>query len=57
MFEGDDESSQRDLKKDLELFERYLEGEEIGFIDSDRVESIIDYYLINSQYQNGKKNI
>ena len=55
MFEGDDESSQRDLKKDLVLFERFLDGEEIGFIDSDRVESIIDYYLINSQYQNGKK--
>jgi len=54
MFENEDESSHKDLNKDLELFERYLDGQDIGFIDSDRIESIIDYYIINSQYQKGK---
>ncbi len=43
------------LKEDLEQFEEHLKGKSIGFIDSDRVEAIIDHYLITAQYQKAKK--
>ncbi|MAO32167.1 MAG: hypothetical protein CL824_01560 [Crocinitomicaceae bacterium] len=54
MFDNDEEFSKKNLEKDLILFENHLKGESIGFIDSDRVEMIIDHYLIHSHYQKAK---
>lgn len=51
MFDDDDEEFiEGNLNEDIERFENYLKGESIGFLDSDRVEILIDHYLINSQY-------
>ena len=51
MFEEeDDEFMEGNLKGDIERFENYLSTGEIGFIDSDQMELIIDYYLFQSQY-------
>ena len=53
MFDDDDENDafeDGELKKDLERFEKFLVGEPIGFIDSDRWESMIDHFLIMGQY-------
>ena len=45
----DDLNKTRDYE-DIERFEDYLNGGSIGFLDSDRLEMLIDHYLINSQY-------
>jgi len=52
MFDNEDEEDYFDgnLNEDLELFENYLNGGSMSFLDSDRVEILIDHYLINSQY-------
>lgn len=52
MFDDDDHEAFEDgeLRKDLELFEKFLKGENIGFLDSDRWEAMIDHYLIAGQY-------
>jgi len=42
------------LKEDLERFESYLKNGKIDFLDSDRLEAIIDHYLITSQYSKAK---
>jgi len=42
MFDDeDDESGEKFLKEDLEQFESYLKGVQIGFMDSDRIEAIV----------------
>ena len=48
-FEGD-------LTKDLESFESYLKGGTIGYYDVDRLEAMVDHYLISGQYKKGKKH-
>lgn len=53
MFNDDDEGEdyfEGNLNEDIERFESYLNGDSMGFLDSDRVEVLIDHYLINSQY-------
>lgn len=51
MFDDEDEDFyDGDLGEDLERFERFLKGEPIGFIDSDRWESIIDNLILSGQY-------
>lgn len=53
MFDNDDEEDffEGNLNEDIEQFENYLNGNgSMGFLDSDRVEVLIDHYLINSQY-------
>lgn len=55
MYDQDDESFDSNLKKDIERFERFLRGEELGYLDVDRFEALIDHYLINSQYQKAIK--
>lgn len=51
MFDDDDEDFiEGNLNEDIERFENYLNGASMGFLDSDRVEILIDHYLINSQY-------
>jgi tetratricopeptide (TPR) repeat protein len=54
MFDDEEDFSEKELKSDIALFERYLKGESVGFIDGDRIESIIDFYLFNSNYSFAK---
>ena len=54
MFDDEEDFSEKELKSDIALFERYLKGELVGFIDGDRIESIIDFYLFNSNYSYAK---
>ncbi len=51
MFEEEnDDFMEGSLRNEIERFENYLNTGEIGFIDSDQLEQIIDYYLFQSQY-------
>ncbi len=55
MFDDEeDDYFEGNLNEDLENFERYLKGDPIGFLDSDRLEAILDHYLINGQYSKAK---
>jgi tetratricopeptide (TPR) repeat protein len=55
MFDDEeDEGFDGNLSEDLEKFEAYLKGDEIGFMDSDRLEALIDHFLINNQYTKAK---
>lgn len=55
MFDDEDEEYfEGNLNEDLENFESYLKGGTIGFLDSDRLEALIDHYLINGQYNKAK---
>lgn len=54
MFDDEEDLSEKELKSDIALFESYVNGDTIGFIDGDRIESIIDYYLLNSNYPMAK---
>ena len=55
MFDDDDDASGDNyLKEDLERFESYLKKNETVFIDSDRLEAIIDHYLVNGNYSKAK---
>lgn len=57
MFDDEDENDdyfEGNLNEDLERFESFLKGGEIGFLDSDRLEAIIDHYLITNQYSKAK---
>lgn len=55
MFDEEDEDDfEGTLREDLERFEAHLRGDSLGFMDSDRLEMIIDHYLINSQYQKAR---
>ena len=55
MFDDDDDDDgEKYLKEDLEEFESHLKGKEIGFMDSDRIEAIIDHFLINGNYSKAK---
>ena len=50
--ENNDEFLGGDLRDDLNKFERFLKGEPMGFIDSDRWEILIDHFLMNGQFKN-----
>ena len=57
MFDDEEENDDyfaSNLNEDLERFESFLKGEDLGFLDSDRLEAIIDHYLITSQYSKAK---
>jgi len=55
MFDDEEEDfSDSSLNEDLEQFEAHLKGKSIGFLDSDRLEAIIDHYIINGQYSKAK---
>ena len=55
MFDDeDDDSGEKFLKEDLEQFESYLKGVQIGFMDSDRIEAIVDHYLVNGNFSKAK---
>ena len=50
MFDDEEDFIEGNLNEDIERFEKYLKGETLGFLDSDRFEILIDHYLIHSQY-------
>ncbi len=50
MFEEENDEYDGNFNEDLERFENSLRGEILGYIDSDKIESIIDHYLINGMY-------
>ncbi|MCO5259974.1 MAG: tetratricopeptide repeat protein [Crocinitomicaceae bacterium] len=51
MFDSNDEEFfDENLREDISKFEKYLNGDSLGFMDSDRLEFLIDHYLMNSQY-------
>lgn len=50
MFDWEEEPQDSHLSEDLERFETQLEQNSVGFYDSDRLEAIIDHYLINGNY-------
>jgi tetratricopeptide (TPR) repeat protein len=50
MFDDENEEYDGNFNEDLERFEKSLSGEQVGFIDSDQIEYIIDHYLINGMY-------
>lgn len=51
MFDSDeDEFFNANLNEDIVNFENYLNGGKMVFVDSDRLEFLIDHYLMNSQY-------
>jgi tetratricopeptide (TPR) repeat protein len=56
MFDDEEEDGyfEGNLNEDIERFDSFLKGGEIGFLDSDRLEGIIDSYLITSQYNKAK---
>lgn len=58
MFDDDEDEEnyfEGDLTKDLESFENYLKGGSIGYYDVDRLEAMVDHYLISGQYKKGRK--
>ena len=47
MFDDEDEEYfEGNLSEDLERFEGFLKGDTLPFLDSDRLEAIMDHYLI-----------
>jgi tetratricopeptide (TPR) repeat protein len=51
MFDSEeDDFFDANLNEDIASFENYLKGGTMGFLDSDRLEFLIDHYLMNSQY-------
>ncbi|MFN5844426.1 MAG: hypothetical protein ACK46O_01825, partial [Flavobacteriia bacterium] len=55
MFDDEDEEfTEGNLSEDLERFEAHLKGDSMGFLDSDRLEALIDHYLINNHYTKAK---
>jgi tetratricopeptide (TPR) repeat protein len=56
MFEDDDESfGDQQLNGDIQHFEAHLSGSELGFIDSDRMEGIIDHYFSLQDFKKAKR--
>ena len=53
--EDNDNYFEGNLKEDLERFESFLKNGKIEFLDSDRLVTLIDHYLITSQYSKAKK--
>ncbi len=52
MFEDeDDDFDDVNVHEDLIRFEAFLNGGEIGFLDSDRWEALIDHFIIAGNYQ------
>ncbi len=50
MFEDEEDFSYGNLNEDLERFEKSIKTGSFGFIDSDKLEIIIDHYLMQMQY-------
>jgi len=56
MFEEDEDPfNENQLNGDIEQFEAHLVGHELGFIDSDRMEAVIDHYFALSDFKKAKR--
>lgn len=56
MFEDDDDSfGEHQLDGDIQHFEAHLTGSDLGFIDSDRMEGIIDHYFSMQDFKKAKR--
>lgn len=52
MFDDEEEDYfEGNLSEDLKRFDAFLNGESIGFLDSDRWEALVDHLIISGQYQ------
>ncbi|MBL4862866.1 MAG: hypothetical protein JKY09_07620, partial [Crocinitomicaceae bacterium] len=56
----DDENDEEEfydgnLDEDISRFEDFLKGESMGFLDSDRWESLIDHFLISGLYNKAQQ--
>lgn len=54
-WEEDSDSFENHLNDDITRFEAQLESNSVGFFDSDRLEAIIDHYLMNGNYSKGEQ--
>lgn len=55
MFDDEEEEyTDSSLSEDIEHFEAHLKGQKLKFIDSDRLEGLIDHYLIQGQFNKAK---
>jgi tetratricopeptide (TPR) repeat protein len=54
MFDWEEENFENHLNEDIERFEAQLERNDFGFFDSERLEGIIDHYLMNANYSKGE---
>lgn len=56
MFDDeDDDFQEQNLNEDLHQFELHLKGQPSVFLDSDKIEGILDHFLINGNYQKAKQ--
>lgn len=53
--EEEDLSYEQQLNADVERFEAHLYGNQLGFIDSDRMEGIIDHYFSKGEFSKAKR--
>ncbi|MDR0802769.1 tetratricopeptide repeat protein [Fluviicola sp.] len=53
-WEDDNDNFENHLNDDLARFEAQLAANSVGFFDSDRLEAIIDHYLMNGNYSKGE---
>lgn len=53
MFDDEEEDDYNEgrIQEDLKRFEAFLNGGEMGFLDSDRWEALLDHLVIGGQYQ------
>lgn len=55
MFDDDDDEVFDDhLQDDLERFDAYLKGGDLGYLDSDRWEALIDHFMVNGHFKKAK---
>lgn len=54
MFDWDDDNFENHLNEDIQRFEEQFASQDFGFYDSDRLEAIIDHYLMNGAYSKGE---
>lgn len=54
MLDWEEDANDNFLGEDLERFEGQLAANAVGFYDADRLEAIIDHYLINGNYTKAK---
>lgn len=56
MFEEEDDAQlDGQLKGDLNHFESFLTGTPLGYIDSDRLEAIVDFYIESGEFNKAKR--
>lgn len=54
MFDENEDFEQNYLTNDIERFERFLEGEAFGFLDTDRWEALIDHWMMQGEFKRAK---